>query len=174
MGQTATIIAIGFTIVCGLAIAFMVGIALTNVGRRAPREVDSHKLGEREKTWFAIVGALLVALLFATIFFTPYGKSAPKGAQVLNIQAVQFAWLGTTTPIHAGRAVEFRLTSKDVNHAFAVYGPDGTFIFQVQVIPGKTATYVHTFTKPGRYHVLCFEYCGLDHADMQGDLTVVA
>jgi cytochrome c oxidase subunit II len=171
VGRTATIIAVSYTAVSALAILFMLGIAASTRGRR--RELDTERLGEREKTWFGIVVVLLVALLFATIFFTPYARGVAKHSQVVNVQAQQFAWTGLK-PVKAGKEVEFRLTSKDVNHGFAVYTAGGELLFQVQVMPGKTQIYRYTFHKPGTYTILCLEFCGVGHGDMQGRLTVTS
>jgi len=173
VGRTATIIAVSYTIVCAVAIVLLVVIAASTRGRRTLDEGALERLGERERTWFAIVVVLLVALLFATIFFTPYGRSAGPDAQVEKIEGLQFAWLVPGKPLEAGRPVEFRLTSRDVSHGFAVYTSRGRLLFQVQVTPGKTQTYVYTFKRPGTYKIICLEYCGLDHARMQSRLTVV-
>lgn len=151
----------------------MLFVAASTRGRRRAGEEVLRKLREQEKTWFAIVIVLLVALLFATIFFTPYGRSARAGHQTVNVKAVQFAWLIRGKPIKAGTSVEFRLTSADVNHGMAVYTQGGKLLFQVQVMPGKTQTYVYTFKKPGTYRIVCLEYCGVDHDLMQGRLTVI-
>lgn len=173
MGRTATIIAVSYAVVCAFAIVFMLFVAVSTRGRRRASEEGLRKLGQRERTWFAIVIGLLVALLFATIFFTPYGRGAGAHHQTVSVKAVQFAWLIRGKPIKAGTAVEFRLTSADVNHGMAVYTQGGKLLFQVQVMPGKTQTYVYTFKKPGTYRILCLEYCGVDHDLMQGRLTVI-
>jgi len=173
VGRPATIIAVSYTIVCVVAIVLLALIAASTRGRRTLDVGALKRLGEREKMWFAIVVVLLVTLLFATIFFTPYGRSAGPDAQVEKIAGLQFAWLVPGKPLKAGRPVEFRLTSKDVSHGFGVYTSSGRFLFQVQVMPGKTQTYVYTFKRPGTYKILCLEYCGLDHDRMQSQLTVV-
>jgi len=152
----------------------MAAVALSTRAKRRRGEPDLHKLGDGEKTWFVVVVVLLAVLLFATILFTPYGRTAGRNAQVVRIKAVQFAWLTPGTPIKAGRQVEFELTSADVNHGFAVYNSAGTLLFEVQVMPEKTQKYVYTFEKPGHYTILCLEFCGLGHHRMQGSLTVTA
>jgi cytochrome c oxidase subunit 2 len=174
MGRTATIIAVSYTLVSGLAILFMLFVAVSTRRRRQADRETLVRLGEHEKTWFGVVVVLLVAVLFATIFFTPYGRSAGSDPQVVRITGVQFAWLMPSTPIRAGRRVEFKLTSKDVSHGFAVYTAKGKFLFQVQVMPGKTQDYVYTFKRPGTYKVLCLEFCGVGHDKMQSELRVVA
>ncbi len=166
-------IAASYAAVCALGIVFMVVVARSTRGRGPDRATDLHRLRELERRWFVIVVVLLVSLLVATIFFIPYGRSAGKGAQVVDAEALQFAWVLSGTPVKAGREVEFRLTSRDVNHSFAVYTATGKLLFQVQVMPERTQTYVYTFEKPGTYRIVCLEYCGVDHDAMQADLTVV-
>lgn len=174
MGPIAIIIAVFYAVVCVLAIAFMVMIARSTRAKNRRAEPDLDKLGEHEKTWFVVVVVLLAGLLFSTILFTPYGRSAGTDAQIVNVKGIQFAWIVSGKAIKAGRPVEFRLTSADVNHDFGVYNAAGTLLFQVQVEPGRTQDYVYTFKKPGAYTILCLEYCGLGHANMQGELTVEA
>ncbi|HWB22182.1 MAG TPA: hypothetical protein VG652_04785 [Gaiellaceae bacterium] len=174
MGRIAIIIAVFYGAVCVLAIAFMVMVAFSTRRKNGRPEPDLERLGEHEKTWFAIVVALLAALLFATILFTPYGRGAGANAQVVHVKAIQFAWLVSGKPIKTGTPVEFDLTSADVNHGFGVYTAGGKLLFEVQVMPGLTQRYVYTFRKPGVYTILCMEYCGLGHDRMQGQLTVTA
>lgn len=174
MGRTATIIAVSYTAVSVLAIVFMVFIAVSTRRRRQADEATFERLGEREKTWFVVVVVLLVALLFATIFFTPYGRSAGSDPQVERIKALQFAWLVPGKPLQAGRTVKFVLTSADVSHGFGVYTASGELLFEVQVEPGRTQTYVYTFDKPGTYKILCLEFCGVGHDRMESQLTVAA
>lgn len=174
VNRVALIIAVSYGVACVLAISFMVVVALSTRGERVETESELGGLREREKTWFAIVVVLLAVLLFATIFFTPYGRTAGKDAQVVHIKAIQFAWIVPGTPIKAGTPVEFQLTSADVNHGFAVYTAGGKLLFMVQVMPEQTQKYVYTFRRPGTYQILCLEFCGVGHARMQGQLTVTA
>lgn len=174
MGRIAVLILVSYAAIALLAIGFMVVVALSTRGRHEQDEATLRKLSETERTWFAIVVVLLAGLLFATIFFTPYGRSAGSNAQSIDVKAVQFAWIVSGGSIKAGTPVEFHLTSADVNHGFGVYTEGGKLLFQVQVMPGKTQDYVYTFKKPGTYTILCLEFCGVGHADMQGQLTVTA
>ncbi|MGH8337220.1 MAG: cytochrome oxidase, partial [Gammaproteobacteria bacterium] len=75
--------------------------------------------------------------------------------------------------VQADSPVEFRVTSSDVNHGFAIYAPDGRIVTQVQAMPGFTNKLVYTFTQPGTYRVMCLEYCGVAHAVMTSEITVV-
>jgi cytochrome c oxidase subunit 2 len=166
IGRTAVIIAVSYGLLGGLAV-LVIGAFIWSSTLGRHRDIDLRKLAEREKTWFGIVVVFLVALLFATIFFTPYGQTATPGTQVVKVTGEQFAWLfPKRTRIRAGREVEFEITSPDVNHDFAVFDSQHTLLFQVQVLPGKTSLYDYTFEKPGRYTVECWEYCGLGHDEM--------
>jgi cytochrome c oxidase subunit 2 len=164
-------IAVGYGILGGVVVlAIGVAVAFSTIGRR--REIDARKLGERERTWFGIVVVMLVGLLFATIFFTPYGRSSSNAPQTVNVRAQQFAFVLDRSTVRAGEPVKFHLTSADVNHGFAVFNAKNEFLFQTQVMPGKTQDYVYTFRKPGTYKVICFEYCGSGHDQMGGQFTV--
>jgi cytochrome c oxidase subunit 2 len=171
VGRIAILIAVSYAVLGGVAVlALAAAVWSSTLGRR--RQIDAHKLAERERTWFGIVVVLLVSLLFATIFFTPYGRSSDSVRQEVHVVAEQFAFLVPSTPIRAGVPVKFHLTSKDVNHGFAVYNAKDEFLFQVQVMPGRTQDYVYTFKKPGAYHIECFEYCGVGHDEMTGTFRV--
>ena len=52
--------------------------------------------------------------------------------------------------------------------------PAGCLETQTQAMPGVTNRLVHTFTEPGKYRILCLEYCGLAHHGMMAELEVVA
>ncbi len=170
MGGTAILIAVAFGAAALIGFAIAVAVASSTLDRGP---LDEEKAAHRERNWLLIVIALLVVLLFATIFFIPYGKTAPKNSQVVNVTAVQFGWLLSRQTVKANVPVEFVLKSEDVNHGFGVYDSKGQYLFQIGVVPSYTQKLVHTFTKPGRYDVLCLEYCGLDHAKMQTHFEVV-
>jgi len=61
------------------------------------------------------------------------------------------------------------LSSKDVLH--------GLFIADTNVnlmaIPGTIANATHTFSRPGRYQIICHEFCGSGHQNMHGVIEVV-
>lgn len=164
-------IAVSYGILGGLVVLVIgIVVAFSTLGRRG--EVDTKRLGEHERTWFGIVTVMLVALLFATIFFTPYGRSSETAAQSVDVQAQQFAFTLDKTHIRAGESVKFHLRSLDVNHGFAVFNSHNEFLFQAQVMPGRTQDYVYTFKKPGTYRIICLEYCGSGHDQMAGSFTV--
>lgn len=172
MSHTAVVIAVAYSL--AVAICSVIVAAVWRSTRRRGRGIEVEKVERREQLWFVAVLVVLAALLFGTIFSTPYGKSAGRNAQVVRVTAVQFAWSIDPPTVRAGRQVVFYLTSTDVNHGFGVYDPKGVLQLQAQVIPGKTVKVVHTFTRPGTYTVLCLEFCGVDHHLMRTTIEVEA
>lgn len=169
MNSTAILIAAayGAVVVAGLVVAVLLAIST-----RSRRPTDPRRLAERERAWLFVVIAVLLALLFATIWFTPYGHGSTNGDVIVNVRAQQFAWTLKPSTVPAHKRIEFRLTSADVNHDFGIYDDRGHFVAQAQVMPGKVQILVHTFTRAGRYQILCLEFCGLGHALMQGSFEV--
>jgi cytochrome c oxidase subunit 2 len=170
MNSTAVLIAVAYAIVTVLGVAVFLLLWRSTV---TPKEVDAKHLARREKGWLLVVIGGLAALLFGTIFFTPYGESAPPGSQVVNVEARQFAFSIDPPEIRAGEPVEFRLVATDVNHGFGVYTEDDEFVLQAQVVPDVVTNVVHTFEEPGVYKVLCLEFCGLNHHGMVAQFEVV-
>ena len=171
MNDTALVITIAYAVVVVLGSAAALAIAAST---RSRRQADPEAYAHRERNWLLVVLALLVVLLFGTIFFTPYGKSAGENRQIVRVTGVQFAWAIDPARVVAGLPVEFQLQATDVSHGFGVYDEDGVLQFQVQVIPGATQTAVHTFDEPGDYEILCLEFCGRHHHEMVATIRVEA
>lgn len=125
---------------------------------------------------FAILFVGFVAGSWATLrhFPIPPQNGGLDVKQVVDVVGRQWSWQMTPATVKAGSPVEFRVTSDDVNHGFALYAPDGRIVTQTQAMPGFTNKLLYTFTTPGTYTVQCLEYCGLGHAPMKTTLEVVA
>jgi cytochrome c oxidase subunit 2 len=175
VNPTAFAIAVIYSVACVVAIAAVLFIWRSTHQRGAKRteKVDTKLLAHREKAWFAIVVAALGALLLATLSFIPYGDTAAAdGQQEVSVEAFQFGWTIEPSTIAAGTPARFRVTASDVTHGFAVYNDDNVMLFQIQAIPGHPSHIVHTFDEPGRYQVVCLEFCGVAHHQMLSTLTV--
>lgn len=172
MGGTATLITVAYSVVTAMAIGLAIVLASTTWGRKGP--VDPAKLAHRERNWLFVVIAIMLSLLVATIWFTPYGSAddAKPGDVVVKVTGRQFVWQLQPSSVPAHKRIDFELTAADVNHGFGIYDPDNKLIAQTQVVPGKTQRLVYTFSKPGKYQVLCLEFCGFGHALMQASFTV--
>jgi len=170
MSHTAVVITVSYSI--ALVIGSAIAIAVWRSTLNADGQVDRATWTRRETTWLFVVLGGLFALLLGTIFYVPYGRSAGPNKQVVRVTAVQFAWAIDPPTVKANRPVEFQIGSRDVNHGFGLYDPNGTFVTQVQVVPGHMQKLVWTFKKPGTYKILCLEFCGVHHHEMIAELKV--
>lgn len=126
-----------------------------------------------------LFGALLIIFMGVTYATLHNFPIAPQHTpldihQVVEVTGRQWAWQISPSTVQVDSPVEFRVTSADVNHGFAIYAPDGRIVTQTQAMPGFTNKLVYTFTQPGTYKVRCLEYCGVAHDFMTSDITVVA
>lgn len=126
--------------------------------------------------FFGILIVGLVAGTWLTLRHFPIPRQdAPLQAdQVVDVEGFMWGWNIQPARIEAGQTVEFRVTSKDVNHGFAIYAPDGGLVAQTQAMPGFTNKLLYRFEEAGAYTVQCLEYCAVGHGFMKVALTVDA
>lgn len=157
-----------------IALAFLYVIA------KSGKSADSTQVQEKayaiRRWWFLALMALGVGVTWASLkqFPIPDQHAQSEAAQVVNAIGHQWFWELSQSRITAGVPVEFHVTSADVNHGFAIYDPDGRIVTQTQAMPGFTNRLLYTFARPGKYRVLCLEYCGLAHHVMMSEFEVVA
>ncbi len=84
------------------------------------------------------------------------------------VVARQFIFQPNPIEVPAGSTVTFYVTSADVIHSFSIVGTNAN----TMVIPGEVATMTVEIDEPGEYGILCNEYCGAGHHDMEGLLIV--
>lgn len=166
----------------------LVGIGLIALGfiyiiHQASKPADEIAIRQAEQTsnvlrrWlFGALLSIFVAGSYVTLHNFPIAPqhSSLGITQVVNVTGAQWYWLIEPNTVQAGSPVEFRVTSKDVNHGFALYAADDRIITQTQAMPGYTNKLVHTFTEPGTYTIMCLEYCGVAHATMVAKLKVTS
>jgi cytochrome c oxidase subunit 2 len=92
----------------------------------------------------------------------PVGKDA-------YLMAYRFAFFPTLV-VKAGHPVRIWLSSLDALHGFSVVG-HGIDI-NLEIAPDHAYGAVLTPTKPGKYLIVCNEFCGLGHQLMQTTLYV--
>ncbi len=71
--------------------------------------------------------------------------------------------------VPVGRRVKLTMTTEDVLHDFSV----PAFRTKADVVPGRYTYLWFEPTKPGKYHLFCAEYCGLNHSGMGGYVYVM-
>ena len=176
-----------FLTVSLLVVAVFVWVLLST---RREQEIDMHSAYRLRRRFFLVLTAVLVVGIVLTFPAMPYPKAGQHPDRIVYVVGEQFAFGISNQPITnddqwevaassgpvqipAGQLVEFRVTSFDVNHDFAVYSPAGQLLGQVQAMPGYVNRLRLRFRAPGTYPVLCLELCGMGHHRMRGTLEVV-
>lgn len=165
-------------ILMGSVAAIFVGVAAgapTPLPNYGPVIASAYRM----RVWlFAVAIIVLVLVNWRTLGELLYvsASAQPSATALQHVDVVGEQWSWTIKPNNfvVGQTAEFHVTSKDVNHDFALYGPDMRIVTQVQVMPGYTNVLRYTFKEPGTYRVLCLEYCGIGHADMMSEIQVAA
>lgn len=141
----------------------------------------------QKRFWFILILFVILGIFASvTIPQSPYYFFADEQpSKVIHVGAGQFYFVMSDQAVDpanpAGEAavvvevdelVEFRVTSLDVNHGFAIYDPSNVLIAQTQAMPGYVNRLRWKFEEPGVYMVYCLEYCGMAHQVMQTSFTV--
>lgn len=130
----------------------------------------------RLRPWlFALAVVVLIAANYKALTALPYVSQPGVGpVQRVDVVGEQWSWTITPSRVVAGRPVEFHVTSKDVNHGFAIYDMGLQIVAQTQAMPNYVNVLRHNFTEPGTYRIFCLEYCGVAHHEMESEITVDA
>lgn len=161
----------------------LVALAFIYVISQAGNPASADEARKSAHAAHVLRGWLFVALIvvffvgsWATLhrFPIPPQHDPLEAEQVVDVVGRMWSWQMTPSTVRTGSIVEFRVSSGDVNHGFAIYGPDGRILVQTQAMPGFTNKLLYTFDRPGTYTVQCLEYCGIGHAPMKATLQVVA
>ena len=131
-----------------------------------------------ETTWSIIpfIISMTIFLGGAVVYYNQYRP--PAESMEIYVVGKQWMWKfqhGTgqreINELHVpvGRNVKLTMTTEDVLHD--VYIP--AFRTKADVIPGRYSTIWFNATKPGKYHLFCAEYCGLNHSGMGGWVYVM-
>lgn len=94
-------------------------------------------------------------------------QTGPNAYEVVMIGQI-WAFVPNEVRVPAGADITFTATSADVLHGFSV---DDTRI-NMMLIPGQVSRNTYRFEEPGRYLILCHEYCGAGHHTMYGTVIV--
>lgn len=167
-----------------LIVVTIVTLVAIFVAKKARERIpDGHATVYGVRKYYA--GALIVVVIGGLTYFlprTPY--AALRGSEPalrVNVIGRMWSWdireAGATSAasklvVPAGKTVEFAVSSADVTHGFGLYDDSGKLLAQTQSMPGYVNHLRYVFETPGRYHVLCLEYCGLAHHAMLAELTV--
>lgn len=127
----------------------------------------------KEKVWFGLL--ILIAVLFNAITISPlvpwlewrlWSQPALDQRLTIDMQNYEIRLPQKPMEIKTNEFVEFVVTSKDVTYGFGVFRPDGTLVFQIQVLPKYENRFVWKFDTPGVYDIRSTEYSGPRHPEM--------
>ena len=170
-----TITVIGLVLVATLVFGF--SIRYRQSSHPVAEQVEGSTL--LEATWTIIPLALFLVVFVwgALLYFRIY--TPPANSMNIYIVGKQWMWKaehpGGQHEINAlhvptGRPVQLTMISQDVFHSFSI--PD--FRVKREVIPGRYSTVWFEATTPGTYHLFCTQYCGTNHSQMIGEITVLS
>lgn len=175
MQQIAWLLSIALMALVAMAFAF---VALNSGARAAdykPLQLRAYRI--RARLFWVLVLVFGPAMIY-TLLDLPYGAGQARAdgsgppAVAIDARGFQWRWELSRDHVPVGQAVEFRVTSADINHGFALYDPDMRLVAQTQAMPGYTNKLNHTFGKAGTYKVMCLEYCGIAHHNMIAEIKV--
>src|SRR5437660_10140935 len=170
----------GVTVFFALLIAGIITFFVIRYRRRNPFEIPRpheglHKL---ETLWSVI--PLIIAMTFfvwgAKVYFQMYRPA--QNAIEVYVVGKQWMWKfqhatgqREINELHVpvGRKIKLIMATEDVIHD--VFVP--AFRIKADVVPGRYTTEWFEATKPGRYHLFCAEYCGMNHSGMGGWVVVM-
>jgi cytochrome c oxidase subunit 2 len=175
-----------FLIMAAIIIAVFVYVALSG---RSPDELSLRAYKRARLLVLLGLTTVAVILLALTLPYTPYPDGSVTPDRVIYVSGKQFAFklsdkpitreqamddevFLSIKPIRAGELVEFRVSGADVTHGFSIYDLAGRVQAQTQAMPQYVNRLRHRFPTSGIYHVLCFEFCGMNHYTMRAQLQV--
>jgi cytochrome c oxidase subunit II len=145
---------------------------------------DASRANRAEKTWhFEVAWTTATLVAFLVLFVWGAGMyiwlfQAPPGDEEVYVVGKQWMWKiehpGGQREIDAlhvpvDKTIRLVMASEDVIHSFFI----PAFRIKHDVVPGTTETVWFKAIKTGVYRLECTQYCGLQHATMQGEIDVM-
>lgn len=131
------------------------------------------------ETMWTVIPFFIAMTMFvwgASVYFAQYRP--PSSAMEIYVVGKQWMWKFQHSTgqreinelhVPVGRKVKLIMATEDVIHDLFV----PAFRIKADVVPGKYVTEWFEATKPGRYHLFCAEYCGMNHSGMGGWVIVM-
>jgi cytochrome c oxidase subunit 2 len=163
--------------------AALIYFCLRYRARPGQKASGMHGSAKAEIIWTAIPAAILITLGFMSQDLWAklrQPKNFPEPEIVVRVMAEQWLWhfkydgpdgeIEVQNDFHlpVGKKVRFELTAQDVIHGF--YIPD--LRINQDAVPGITSTVWVETTRTGQFELRCTQFCGTNHYQMKGQLTV--
>ncbi|MFL5443028.1 MAG: cytochrome c oxidase subunit II [Myxococcales bacterium] len=173
-----------FVIITTFVMSTAVGLTAIFCFIRYPRRSDSQTTPHLQPSLPMEAAFVFIPLAFFLTFWAIGYRiyveqtTPPQDAMDVYVQAKKWMWKfaypGGPNSVNvlrvpSGRPVRLLMTSRDVIHSF--YVPE--FRIKQDVLPGRYTETWFEATQPGRYQILCAEYCGAGHSIMRGEVIVL-
>jgi len=118
----------------------------------------------------SVVRLIAVAVLVGAAAWTVNGASRQDAPREIDVVARRFAFEPARIEVAVGERVRLRVVSADGVHGFEIK----KFKVKKEIPRGTTPVIIEfTASEAGEFPILCSEYCGDGHEDMQGQLVVL-
>ena len=163
-----TILVISLVLMAVVALTFWRVVGAINA------ETSLSNVGLQRNTlfWALVIFGILVTV--GSLHQWPHTVATGHGVVQVHATGAQWSWEIDTQKVPVGKKVLFNLHTKDVNHGFGVIDQSGRLLFQMQAMPGYINKVTYVFDEPGQYKVMCMEFCGVGHHDMNDEFEVAA
>ena len=118
----------------------------------------------------SVVRLIAVAVLIGAAAWTVNGAARQDAPREVDVVAHRFAFEPARIEVAVGERVRLRVVSADGVHGFEIK----KFKVKKEIPRGTTPVIIEfTASEAGEFPILCSEYCGDGHEDMQGQLVVL-
>ncbi|NCQ35084.1 cytochrome c oxidase subunit II [bacterium] len=173
-----------FIFILGTSVLLLVGVTAVMIGfiiryRRSknPNPAQIEGSATLETIWTVLPTILVLVMFYYGWAGFKVMRDIPDGAEQVTVKAKKWSWLfeyengkeSTELMVPVGRPVALNLTSSDVIHSFFV----PAFRLKEDCVPGRTNHAWFEAIRPGRFDLLCAEYCGDQHSAMLSKVVAV-
>ena len=118
----------------------------------------------------SVVRLIALAVLVGAAAWTVNGAARQDAPREIDVVARRFAFEPARIEVAVGERVRLRVVSADGVHGFEIK----KFKVKKEIPRGTTPVIIEfTASEAGEFPILCSEYCGDGHEDMQGQLVVL-
>ncbi len=172
-----------FVLVISIALLLLITVAMVYFMFRYSAKRNPKSSNITGNTTLEVLWTIIPTFLVMLMFF--YGwdgfskmRNVPPDAMVIKVTGRMWSWSfeypngkksDTLLYVPLGKPIKAEIQSNDVNHSF--YLP--AFRTKEDAVPGRTNYMWFLPDELGEYVITCAEYCGMNHAYMQGRLRVI-
>jgi cytochrome c oxidase subunit 2 len=170
------VVSVAFTIPIAAAVFFFAVKYREREKYATPEEMHGSIVLETVWSIIPFIISMTIFLGGAIVYYTQYRM--PDDGMEVYVVGKQWMWKiqhesgqreinELHVPVNTN--VKLTMTTEDVLHDFSI----PAFRTKADVVPGRYTYLWFRPTKPGKYHLFCAEYCGLNHSGMGGYVYVM-